>query len=168
MVRAPPLVGSITRLWERIWKCKLQDKLKLTLWKVVASAMKARGLLGGIFHMEDAESFLCPFCHQATEDSLHLFFRCSMACVVWRTFAWPVHMDSILLSNAAEMVGFLLNVGNDLNLDSSWVRAFVLNASIVLNVIWFTRNDVVHNSAFVDTRDMAKAIRQRYLEHSAT
>lgn len=61
------------------------------------------------------------------------------------------------MRSAAEMVWIFLNADKELNLDSKKVRAFVSNAAIVLDVIWFTRNDVVHNSVLVDTREMVKA-----------
>lgn len=34
--------------WNRVWKLKLQDKLKLMLWKVAAGAIKTKGALGRI------------------------------------------------------------------------------------------------------------------------
>lgn len=67
--------------WGRLWKLKLQDRLKLLLWKVAAGALKTKGALARIIHCEEEEGFLCPFCHLVLEDTLHLLVGCSIACI---------------------------------------------------------------------------------------
>lgn len=43
--------------WGRLWKLKLQDRLKLTLWKVTAGALETRGAPARILRCEDEVAF---------------------------------------------------------------------------------------------------------------
>lgn len=70
--------------WEKLWKCKIQDWLKLMLWKVGADAFKTRGGLGRILHCEDSKEFLCPLCRNGVEDTIHLIAFCDVASQAWR------------------------------------------------------------------------------------
>ncbi|KAB1200389.1 hypothetical protein CJ030_MR0G007455 [Morella rubra] len=90
--------------WEKLWKCKIQDRLKLMLWKVGAGALKTRGGLGRILQCEESEEFLCPLRRNVVEDSIHLLVHCDVAGQAWRESMWPIQMDRIPLSSPISLV----------------------------------------------------------------
>ncbi|KAB1227842.1 hypothetical protein CJ030_MR1G001676 [Morella rubra] len=82
--------GDLTAAeWRKIWKLKVQDRLKLLLWKLAAEALPLRGRI----HLEifDHELTLssCPLCHFWVETREHLFLGCSFSRILWRLGPWP-------------------------------------------------------------------------------
>lgn len=137
------------------------------LWKVAKGALKTKGSLGRILHREDEDVFYCPLCRQATKDTFHLFIYCSVASIAWRESLWAVQMDSILFSTLVELIKTIFQVDFAFNMKERNLRAFLLNAAIMMDVIWHTHNIVVHLSEPVNTGDMVMAIRRRYVKHAA-
>lgn len=57
--------------WKRIWKLKMQHRLRLLLWKVAAHALPLRSRMGLFGDSPEAYSLYCPFCklHSETAES---------------------------------------------------------------------------------------------------
>lgn len=83
MNRAPSNLLLRRRTWDKLWKLRVQDRLKLILWKVEVGAIKTREALGRIFHREDEDQFRCPLCKDFPEDTLHLFVHCHVVEKAW-------------------------------------------------------------------------------------
>lgn len=76
-------------------------------------------------------------------------------------------MDSILFSTLAKLIKTIFQVDCAFNMKERNLQAFVLNVAIVMDVIWHTRNKMVHLSEPVNTGDVVMAIRRRYVKHTA-
>lgn len=101
--QAPAVMPLDKKSWSILWKAKLQDRLKLLLWKVAVGALKSRGALGRILQRENEEQFQCPLCRSAPEDTLHLLVNCNVATKIWRESPWAIRMDCIPFASAAEL-----------------------------------------------------------------
>lgn len=132
----------------------------------MTGALRTRGALGRKLQREYDESFLCPLCTLAPKDSLHLLVSCVMVDKAWRESLWAISLKHIPLSSPTELIDTILNVDIHLNLEKLNVHAFVLNMTIVLDVIWITRNLVVHQDGQVDLEVMIKEIKRRFVEDS--
>ncbi|KAB1213575.1 hypothetical protein CJ030_MR5G010506 [Morella rubra] len=152
--------------WGRLWKLKLHDRLKMLLWQIAAGALKNKGALARVLGREEEESFLCSFCRQAPEDSIHLLVRCSVACIAWRESPWAFPMDALNLGSTEALIGTVLNVDRVLNISKGQLHAFALNAAIIFDCLWFLRNKIVHENVQVDTSLLILSIRRRYAEHA--
>lgn len=76
-------------------------------------------------------------------------------------------MNFLPLESPAQLIDFILNAEESLNLEQSSVKAFVLNAAIVIDSIWHFQNQVVHQAISLDVRELVASIRRRYVEHSS-
>lgn len=99
-----------------LWNAKIRDRLKLLIWKVVVGALKYLGALGRILRREE-QQFQCPLCRNASEDTLHLMVNCNVASRIWRESPWAVRMDCIPFASSTDLVYYILNVENLLNLE---------------------------------------------------
>lgn len=156
--KAPERPALDAKSWGRLWKLKIQDRLKLLLWKIAAEALKTKGALARILHCEEEVSFLCPFCHLALEDTIHLLVRCSVAFIMWRESPWAIHMDVLNPESAACLIGLVLNADRVLNVSKGSLNAFALNAAIVMDSLCFLCHKVIHEDARVVSGDLVDSI----------
>lgn len=129
------------------------------LWKVAAGALKTRGSLGRRLNQEEEEEFLCPLCKLAR------ILRCLIAFVVWKELNWAMRWNELPIANPAELVNFILHADSRLHIPKADVMAFCLNAAVVMDVFWHTRNKVVHQASPVITANLALEVRRQYGEH---
>lgn len=80
--------------WRKIWKLKLQHRLKLMLWKVTSEALPLRGKMR--LWRDDPDGGLCPLCRGFSETASHLFLACQWSVMLWRTGPWPVSTEFVL------------------------------------------------------------------------
>uniref|UniRef100_A0A803PQY7 Reverse transcriptase domain-containing protein n=1 Tax=Cannabis sativa TaxID=3483 RepID=A0A803PQY7_CANSA len=66
------------RVWEKLWRSKIHQRLKLFLWKTWSDALPSKQRLGLVDNT-------CSLCHVASESALHLFGSCSVLVSVKRS-----------------------------------------------------------------------------------
>ncbi|KAB1223477.1 hypothetical protein CJ030_MR2G012474 [Morella rubra] len=76
--RAPLRPALDEASWGKLWKLRLQDRLKILLWQVAAGALKTKGSLARILGCEEEESFQCPLCRKLRR----------IASIYWCGVAW--------------------------------------------------------------------------------
>lgn len=94
--------------------------------------------------------------------------HCRFVDSAWRESLWAISLSRIPLVSPAELIDTILNADMVLGLDKKYLRAFALNAAIVFDVLWHTRNLVVHEDARADIGTLVESIRRRFAEHSGT
>ncbi|KAF3439874.1 hypothetical protein FNV43_RR18152 [Rhamnella rubrinervis] len=62
-------------IWKLLWKCKLHERLKVHLWRVLANALPTRELMARRLGHEDSK---CNICDIKEESSLHIFQDCHL------------------------------------------------------------------------------------------
>lgn len=63
---------------------------------------------------------------------MHLLVQCSVAVKAWRESPWEIQLNLFPVVSTAELVSLILNADSTLNIGRDEVKAFVLNAAIVL------------------------------------
>jgi hypothetical protein len=67
--------------WKKLWNLKVNERLKLMLWKIAWESLSTKEFIGNHIHLDDIN---CPHCNSQTESVVHLFFECPIAVIIWR------------------------------------------------------------------------------------
>lgn len=151
--------------WKKLWTFKLQDRLKLFLWKCLQSALPLRGFLSQFVVSDDRLAGLCSLCGLEIEMAEHLFLRCQIARVVWREAPWPIQVDLIPSVPLAVFVNQLLYAHHFFGIAKSSLHPFILCAALLMDSLWHLRNEVVHCSATPDPLVLLASLWRHFSEH---
>lgn len=153
------------REWKKVWSLRIQDCLKLFLWKFLQAALPIQGLLAPFLSSTSSVGFLCPLCGLAMETTEHLFMRCQLARFAWHESSWPLHMKLVIEILFAVFVKQLIMTHRFFGIGKASLQHFMLCPYIVLDSIWHLRNEVVHKLARPDLLVLIASIRRRFGEH---
>lgn len=151
-------------LWKKLWKSRLHNRLKFLLWKILTGALPTRKLLAWRFHVDNS---LCPFCSQAEEDVIHLFFLCSFARALLFSLPLTVRWDH-LISFTSIYDHFTATVHPEviLPVHKTDSNSFLLFAALLFEKIWACRNNLVSQSQQLDISHIALCLRNGWEEFS--
>ncbi|XP_059450878.1 uncharacterized protein LOC132181647 [Corylus avellana] len=152
--------------WKALWKLKLNARLILFLWKIAWDILPSKVRLKAIFNIPNSES-LCPLC-SSEEDSLsHLFFRCIFARVAWRSSFWP--LDSLAWSSLSlpDWIKGIIYPFSSFGIPKADSHLFQIYASVLCDLLWFSRNKAVHEGIIPDIISLASSIKRTSLDHAA-
>ncbi|KAL5572939.1 hypothetical protein UlMin_022536 [Ulmus minor] len=125
--------------WLRIWRANILPHHKLLWWQAVNDCFPTRDRLHRYI---PTITNLCPLCGTSEETVLHLFFMCDFAKLIWFGLPWCIQPDSVQLSSPAELFSFCWE------LDDRYHHGNVLLfASILMDLIWCSRNEFTHGGA---------------------
>lgn len=65
--------GDRDKIWKVLWKTKIQERLKVFLWRILVGALPTRCR---IFSMTGVGEQLCGLCNGEIETEIHLFKEC--------------------------------------------------------------------------------------------
>lgn len=65
---------TVSTMWERLWKSKLHERLKIFIWRILADVIPTRESLN--WHFDVGDVFYCR-CGAEIESVMHLFKKCS-------------------------------------------------------------------------------------------
>ncbi|XP_035542827.1 uncharacterized protein LOC118345276 [Juglans regia] len=85
---------NIPTFWKMLWSLKVQDRLKLMVWKIFCNILPTRSLLKSCLSLSNDQA-LCPICLSAEETTTHLFLECPFSRILWRKSPWPVNIDTL-------------------------------------------------------------------------
>ncbi|GLT59701.1 hypothetical protein SLA2020_325060 [Shorea laevis] len=146
-----------SRTCKRLWNKLIPTKVSCFGWRLLLnglptkSSLQKRGIL-----LEEEES-ICSVCRRNVEDENHLFVQCSkiqdlwMRCYKW----WGISIflpNSISLLCEAHSQGIKKLVKADV-----WFFIFL----VVTWSIWYTRNNIIHNSQQWDEDKILDLIQRR-------
>uniref|UniRef100_A0A803PL06 Reverse transcriptase domain-containing protein n=1 Tax=Cannabis sativa TaxID=3483 RepID=A0A803PL06_CANSA len=124
-------------LWNKLWNSKVPERLKVLWWRILSKALPVRSELRRRFPIQD-ESF--PLCGLEVETMEHLFLACNVASHLWRSSPWGIFPISDSGIRLWDWVKFLW----DLNKKGINEHEVFLYASLIVDMIWRTRNDKEH------------------------
>uniref|UniRef100_A0A803QEG3 Reverse transcriptase zinc-binding domain-containing protein n=1 Tax=Cannabis sativa TaxID=3483 RepID=A0A803QEG3_CANSA len=137
--RSPDCVVA-PALWNKLWNSKILERHKVLWGRILSDALPIRTLLAQRMSIEEIS---CPLCGAGEESMEHLFLYCNFAYHLWRSSPWGVY--PVFDSGACiwDWVTFIWNMkSKGVNTDKLF-----LYASIVVDTIWMTRNEKVHNNS---------------------
>lgn len=78
------------------WNCSVPIKINVFIWRLMMDRLHVRSKL--VERGVDLDSVLCPLCHDATEDVLHLFIQCTIANQICRRVSLWLDLDIPIFS----------------------------------------------------------------------
>ncbi len=103
----------------KIWN----DRLKMHLWRIASNLLPTKASLARFDSNMDSS---CSLCDHHLETSIHLFWECLLARVVWFGSEWCIRTDCILLQNLASLIEMLVDPPATLGFDVSIKEKFLL------------------------------------------
>lgn len=158
-------MGWSDKDWSLLWQLKVQDRLKVFLWRVIHAAFPFHGVVSQLYghHMED--NGLCPLCSLAPESALHLFMFCRAAKTLRRESFWPIIINNLSFTSIAAFIKWIVCSKRAFLHSPVEHRNYVLHAAIVLDSIWYAWNSVIHQDWFVTMHELIGSVKRRYLDH---
>ncbi|XP_030505064.2 uncharacterized protein LOC115720039 [Cannabis sativa] len=135
--RAPNIVVAPGH-WNKLWSSKILEQHKVLWWSILSNALPIRGLLAKRINIDELS---CPLCGAAEESMENLFLHCDFVYHLWRASPWGIFPVPDFGSRVWDWVTFIWNLKTK-GVDTD---KLFLYASIVVDTIWRTRNDKVHN-----------------------
>lgn len=62
----------------------------------------------------------------------------------WRESAYPIDVSSLTLSSFADFFSIILQADVLLGIPEKRLRDSILNAAIIMDELWFSRNKIIH------------------------
>lgn len=59
-------------------------------------------------------------------------------------FVWPLDATSFPTSSPADLIKLIINADDSLGIPSSHLQMFVIQAAIIVDEIWYSRNQLLH------------------------
>ncbi|XP_060962265.1 uncharacterized protein LOC115695280 [Cannabis sativa] len=147
-------------MWNKLWNSKIPKRLKVLWWCILSKALPIRSVLGRRFPIEDES---CPLCGTEAETMEHLFLSCNFAFHLWRSSPWGIYPICDTGIRVWDWVKFLW----DLNKKGINDQEAFLYASLIVDTIWRTRNDKVHNNCPADIVKCIDTVQFSFADHHA-
>lgn len=132
--------------------------MKLLLWKIATGAIPVRARSFRLREVSDPSPLLCFGCGQHYETVLHVFHGCTLARLLWSTSNWAFDISRIPESSAADWIHILLNAESLLGIQSRSFNSFILNAALIMDVLWFSCNKFLHEGEPVVVSDLQHSL----------
>jgi hypothetical protein len=124
----------------------MQHRLKHLLWKMAWNILHVRASIAKFVNSIEQDPWLCPFCKGPQESISHIILECSFAKILWRNSHWPLLTDAFCGQPFAAWIVAILRPHVKLAIPIHEVRKFQLQATITMDHIWFSRNQLVHKA----------------------
>ncbi|CAN6722681.1 unnamed protein product [Malus baccata var. baccata] len=86
---APSEPTQLKKVWSRIWRLQVPNKIKFFIWRCCNNALAVRR---NIQRRHIRVDNVCGVCNAVDETENHLFFRCRFSHIFW--FSSPLHLNS--------------------------------------------------------------------------
>ncbi|KAF5477688.1 hypothetical protein F2P56_004305, partial [Juglans regia] len=152
-------------IWKKLWDVKLQDRLKLFLWKVYNEILPTQLSLSHCLPLTENQ-VLCSLCHMENENLDHLFLNCIFSRFLWRNAPWPLDITCFTQAGIRNWVNIILNPSDKLQISASEVHNFQLFSTLAMDTLWFIRNQTTHNIANHTIHYFITKTQELYREHA--
>lgn len=78
--------------WQKIWRMKLHEHLKVHLWRSLADVLPTRSTINRKFHISE---IYCPLCGAEEETTFHLFKECHFTRRIAFGSHWGYRLDNL-------------------------------------------------------------------------
>lgn len=139
----------------------MPDRIKRFLWRVVWNALPTQSILARFIQI----SPVCPLCNLEDESLDHLFLKCPFSLCIWRKAHWPLNLDALNLSSVVAWIKIIINPVRRLNLLLFDEHAFMLFAAFAMDIVWFARNQKIHNLTPADPNQIFRRVQSSLRQH---
>lgn len=150
--------------WKSLWRLQIHSRLKLLLWKCMWNILPTQSRLNSIFLNGGSDLPACFLCCEHTDSLYHLIFQCPYSRVAWRESLWVLRIEFFLgwsITDWARLILDLCSIGI-LREDCYWFQLFAL---VLLDLLWFHRNQMAHGQSLVSIQDFSTKVFRVAFEH---
>ncbi|CAM8884344.1 unnamed protein product [Rhodiola kirilowii] len=133
--------SKLRQFWNKLWKVKAQEKVKIFMWRLFNNALPSAGNL--ISRGCEVESS-CVRCGYKWESTTHIFLECWWTAEFWRQLMEGLGHLNLNFSSVEDWVWCCVN-----NFDKRTLTYIFYGAKF----IWFTRNVLWHNGVLWDVKE---------------
>ncbi|CAM8943968.1 unnamed protein product [Rhodiola kirilowii] len=139
--------SRITAFWSKVWRFKIQGKVKIFLWRLFHDFLPtAANLLKKGCEVDPH----CRICGYRIETSLHLFIECWWARAYWDRLNIYRKFPNLNLENTSDWVWFCFK-----SMEADELVRFCYG----VRTIWYNRNLVYHNERGLDVDEASLSTR---------
>ena len=113
--------------------------------------LPTRANIGRFVLSEDSNAWVCPFCKGSLETLTHIFLECILAQSIWFSSSWPNVIFSYSSKPIHEWIIAIVFPAEKLAIPITNVRKFQLFDVLSLDVIWLSRNKLIHEDIQPDS-----------------
>ncbi|KAL5543569.1 hypothetical protein UlMin_007353 [Ulmus minor] len=124
------------KVWLSIWNANILPRHKLLWWQILSNCLPTKTRINRCIPGID---ILCPLCGFGSESLLHLLLYCDFVKVIWFSSPWNMRPDDLHVNDPADLLNVLLKMDEMLGCGN-----LLLFASIMFDLVWKCRNEVVH------------------------
>nr|KAJ0222724.1 hypothetical protein LSAT_V11C200053840 [Lactuca sativa] len=88
------------------WNRSVQIKINVFIWHLLIDRLLVKSKL--VERGVDLDSVLCPLCHNAPEDVVHLFIQCPIATQIWRRVSLWLDLDILVFITMRDMMDWIV------------------------------------------------------------
>jgi hypothetical protein len=154
------------KFWKSLLKLKLNARLILFLLKIAWDILPTKTRPNPILHLSQSNS-LCPLCKSEANSLSHIFFSCIFAQVAWRSSFRPLNSLAWSSLSLSDWIKGIINPHLSFGISKSDSHLFQIFASVLCDLLWFSRNKVAHDGVISDISSLANSIRRISLNHAA-
>lgn len=132
-------------IWKKLWKLKIQDRLKFFCWRILNNIIPTKLMLIRFLPLNDDQSS-CPIYSMEEETQKHPFLKCTFMRILWRHSLWPLNISCFADTEISHWLECILHPSKRLNIPSRGEHHFQLFAILAMDNMWFLRNKTIHES----------------------
>ncbi|KAL5581946.1 hypothetical protein UlMin_014388 [Ulmus minor] len=148
------------KVWLSLWNANILPRHKILWWQILSNCLPTRTRIQRCLPDIDTQ---CPICANNVESALHLLIYCDVAKVIWFASPWNVRSNNLSFASPLEFFNFVLFLENNRNCDQ-----ILLFASIMFDMVWSCRNEVVHGGFIPDPLVLTRKILKSFVDTKLT
>ena len=129
--------GSSIVQWQKIWKIKAHDRIKMLLWRIWSNVLPTKNKLAIRMGTSDPNYV---FCGKEPEIATHLFFHYQVVKAIWFGCSWGIRTDKMNIASNEDIFKVVLNLD----------KLSTLQMAVTMEAIWHLRNQVWRNGSEVN------------------
>ena len=148
--------------WKMLWKSKMNERLKLLLWRIVCNSHPVREIFSKRFPIPNIS---CPVCGEEVEFIEHVFIRCPIIVQAWANSVWPLNMGVFKDMSIDQWINIIINPIEMLHVQGKEAKDFTLFAIVLCDQICMNRNQTVWGNKLVDSIKLSIQINKVFIQH---
>lgn len=106
--------------------------------------LPTRSLLKNTLHLNESQA-TCSLCTTEEETLPHLFLNYIFSRILWRQSKRPINISQFANQPVSNWISIILKPTNGWKIPEDEAQSFQLFATLVMDNLWYTRNQVIHN-----------------------
>lgn len=149
--------------WRNMWNNKIHERQKFLIQKIAHKGLSLKqNLVRRGIPINDTS---CMHECSCVEDKVHVFFICQFAKGLWFTAPWGIRWRDQI---SYELNNYLKHIWSPETISSMIKhkhKGFILYSAIIIEHLWWVRNEICFKEAQVSLNDLVRIVRNRFNEY---